>query len=338
MLSNDETGTTHVISFWESKEVAERKPGSAAEVARPDHLHGGCRRAGDGGVRRRLRPPAARPGRRAARLRGSRRAPRRAPSAALRRLSRDGGASRPLPPARDPRRARIILAGIVLIEVVQARTGILIWIFVAIFLALALNPAVESLQRRVLRGARKMATKIPIRIPFAAWTTSIRTIQARMIPSTTRIARGRKRTRRSSIPAEPTERRGRRSARGRRSLESGRAACRNELRWAKATSFALPVSCTCDTHRGGDAVGQLQPPPPGFARRPRLLSQNEITYIMPCILVAEHDGAPRTPRGRGATRPSSRPPWSRARPCPRRSPASSSSMRAEERVEEMEPL
>ncbi len=24
MLSNDETGTTHVISFWESKEVAER--------------------------------------------------------------------------------------------------------------------------------------------------------------------------------------------------------------------------------------------------------------------------------------------------------------------------
>ena len=24
MLSNDETGTTHVISFWESKEIAER--------------------------------------------------------------------------------------------------------------------------------------------------------------------------------------------------------------------------------------------------------------------------------------------------------------------------
>jgi predicted PurR-regulated permease PerM len=42
----------------------------------------------------------------------------------------------------------IILAGIVLIEVVQAAKGILIWIFVAIFLALALNPAVESLQRR----------------------------------------------------------------------------------------------------------------------------------------------------------------------------------------------
>jgi len=42
----------------------------------------------------------------------------------------------------------IILAGIILIEVVRAAQGILIWIFVAIFLALALNPAVESLQRR----------------------------------------------------------------------------------------------------------------------------------------------------------------------------------------------
>jgi predicted PurR-regulated permease PerM len=42
----------------------------------------------------------------------------------------------------------IILAGVVLIQVVQAAQGILIWIFVAIFLALALNPAVEGLQRR----------------------------------------------------------------------------------------------------------------------------------------------------------------------------------------------
>src|SRR6187401_1143215 len=42
----------------------------------------------------------------------------------------------------------IILAGIVLIQIVQAAQGILIWIFVAIFLALALNPAVEGLQRR----------------------------------------------------------------------------------------------------------------------------------------------------------------------------------------------
>ena len=49
----------------------------------------------------------------------------------------------------------IILAGVVLIEVVRAAQGILIWIFVAIFLALALNPAVEwLLQRRGVRAAR----------------------------------------------------------------------------------------------------------------------------------------------------------------------------------------
>jgi predicted PurR-regulated permease PerM len=42
----------------------------------------------------------------------------------------------------------IILAGVVLIEIVRAAQGVLIWIFVAIFLALALNPAVEGLQRR----------------------------------------------------------------------------------------------------------------------------------------------------------------------------------------------
>jgi predicted PurR-regulated permease PerM len=42
----------------------------------------------------------------------------------------------------------IIIAGVVLIEVVQAARGILIWIFVAIFLATALNPAVDGLQRR----------------------------------------------------------------------------------------------------------------------------------------------------------------------------------------------
>jgi predicted PurR-regulated permease PerM len=40
----------------------------------------------------------------------------------------------------------IILAGIVLIQIVQAAQGILIWIFVAIFLSLALNPGVEWLQ------------------------------------------------------------------------------------------------------------------------------------------------------------------------------------------------
>ena len=39
----------------------------------------------------------------------------------------------------------IILAAIVMIEIVQSARGVLIWIFVAIFLALALNPAVEWL-------------------------------------------------------------------------------------------------------------------------------------------------------------------------------------------------
>ena len=40
----------------------------------------------------------------------------------------------------------IILAAIVMIEIIQVARGVLIWIFVAIFLALALNPAVEWLQ------------------------------------------------------------------------------------------------------------------------------------------------------------------------------------------------
>ncbi len=39
----------------------------------------------------------------------------------------------------------IILAAIVMIEIIQVARGVLIWIFVAIFLALALNPAVEWL-------------------------------------------------------------------------------------------------------------------------------------------------------------------------------------------------
>ena len=42
----------------------------------------------------------------------------------------------------------IIIAAYLLLQIVQAAQGILIWIFVAIFLALALNPAVDALQRR----------------------------------------------------------------------------------------------------------------------------------------------------------------------------------------------
>ncbi len=42
----------------------------------------------------------------------------------------------------------IIIAAYLLLQIVQAAQGILIWIFVAIFLAVALNPAVDALQRR----------------------------------------------------------------------------------------------------------------------------------------------------------------------------------------------
>ena len=42
----------------------------------------------------------------------------------------------------------IIIAAYLLLQIVQAAQGILIWIFVAIFLAVALNPAVDGLQRR----------------------------------------------------------------------------------------------------------------------------------------------------------------------------------------------
>ena len=47
-------------------------------------------------------------------------------------------------------------------------------------------------------SARKIATKIQIRIPCAAWTMCSSRYPATMIPSTTRTVRGRKYTRRSS--------------------------------------------------------------------------------------------------------------------------------------------
>jgi predicted PurR-regulated permease PerM len=49
----------------------------------------------------------------------------------------------------------IILAAIVMIEIIQVARGVLVWIFVAIFLAVALNPAVDWLQERGVqrRGA-----------------------------------------------------------------------------------------------------------------------------------------------------------------------------------------
>ena len=45
----------------------------------------------------------------------------------------------------------IILAAIVMIEIVQVARGVLVWIFIAVFLASALNPAVDWLQARGVR-------------------------------------------------------------------------------------------------------------------------------------------------------------------------------------------
>ena len=45
----------------------------------------------------------------------------------------------------------IILAAIVMIEIIQVARGILVWIFVAVFLAMALNPAVDWLQAHGVR-------------------------------------------------------------------------------------------------------------------------------------------------------------------------------------------
>jgi predicted PurR-regulated permease PerM len=45
----------------------------------------------------------------------------------------------------------IILAAVVLIEIIQVARGVLVWIFIAIFLAVALNPAVDRLQARGVR-------------------------------------------------------------------------------------------------------------------------------------------------------------------------------------------
>ena len=71
----------------------------------------------------------------------------------------------------------IILAGVVLIQIVQAAQGILIWIFVAIFLALALNPAVEGLQRRGV-ARRGLAVGIAIVVAILA----IAALAATIIP------------------------------------------------------------------------------------------------------------------------------------------------------------
>ena len=72
----------------------------------------------------------------------------------------------------------IILAGIVLIAVVQAAKGILIWIFVAIFLALALNPGVEWL---LAHGVRRRG--FAVGITFVGAIVVISAIAATIIPT-----------------------------------------------------------------------------------------------------------------------------------------------------------
>lgn len=53
----------------------------------------------------------------------------------------------------------ILLAALVMIEILQVARGILVWIFVAIFLALALNPAVDWLQGH---GVRRRGVAVTI--------------------------------------------------------------------------------------------------------------------------------------------------------------------------------
>jgi predicted PurR-regulated permease PerM len=72
----------------------------------------------------------------------------------------------------------IILAGVVLIEIVQAARGILIWIFVAIFLATALNPAVDGLQRR---GVARRG--LAVAIVFVGAIVAIAALGATIIPT-----------------------------------------------------------------------------------------------------------------------------------------------------------
>jgi predicted PurR-regulated permease PerM len=72
----------------------------------------------------------------------------------------------------------IILAAIVLIEVLQAARGVLIWIFVALFLALALNPAVEWLQAH---GVERRG--LAVAIAFVGAIVAIAAVGATIIPT-----------------------------------------------------------------------------------------------------------------------------------------------------------
>jgi predicted PurR-regulated permease PerM len=72
----------------------------------------------------------------------------------------------------------IILAAVVMIEIVREARSILIWIFIAVFLALALNPAVEWL---LARGVRRRGLAVAVTI--AATVIGIAAIAATIIPT-----------------------------------------------------------------------------------------------------------------------------------------------------------
>jgi len=72
----------------------------------------------------------------------------------------------------------IIVAAYLLLHIVQAAQGILIWIFVAIFLALALNPAVDALQRR---GVRRRG--VAVSIVFIGAILAIAALAATVVPT-----------------------------------------------------------------------------------------------------------------------------------------------------------
>jgi predicted PurR-regulated permease PerM len=72
----------------------------------------------------------------------------------------------------------IIIAAYLLLQIVQAAQGILIWIFVAIFLALALNPAVDAVQRR---GVKRRG--VAVTIVFVGAILVIAAIAATVVPT-----------------------------------------------------------------------------------------------------------------------------------------------------------
>ena len=72
----------------------------------------------------------------------------------------------------------IILAGVVLVQMVEAARGVLVWIFVAVFLAVALNPAVEWVQSRGI--ARR---GIAVAIVFVTTILAIAALGATIIPT-----------------------------------------------------------------------------------------------------------------------------------------------------------